>query len=234
MEKNSITQRQIITTEDGSSSLKLCHFNEQFHSIHGAMRESMHIFINTGLKSFSQRRISVFEMGFGTGLNALLTLLYSMDKQVDYYAIEAFPLNENEYLSLNYVDLVYAQTKEFSSFSKKELHDFFLTMHQSESGKTVQITPNFHFNKEIIRLEDKIFKNQIFDIVYFDAFSPETQPELWEYQIFEKIYAAMSKGGVLITYCAKGVVKRTLKKIEFTVESLPGTVGKREIIRVVK
>jgi tRNA U34 5-methylaminomethyl-2-thiouridine-forming methyltransferase MnmC len=232
MEKNNMTQRQIITTEDGSSSLKLNHFEEQFHSIHGAMSESLHIYIHAGFKLLLQHRISIFEMGFGTGLNALLTLAHSTNKQVHYHTIEAFPLHQNEYLALNYVDLVYAQGQK--SFSKEELYHFFVAMHQSESGVTLQMTPYFSFTKEIIRLEEKTFENQSFDLVYFDAFSPETQPELWDDSVFEKLYAAMQQESILITYCAKGTVKRSLKKAGFRVESLPGPTGKREITKAIK
>ena len=234
MKEDIMVQRQIIITEDGSSSLKLTHFNEQFHSIHGAMAESVHIFINNGLKSLAQSRISVFEMGFGTGLNALLTLVHNAEKQINYHTVEAFPLRKNEYLLLNYVDILNAQFPHPFPFSKEELHHFFITMHQSENGKTVQITPHFYFTKEMIRMEDKIFENQDFDIIYFDAFSPETQPELWSNPIFEKLYAAMRKDGIFITYCAKGAVKRALKNVGFIVETLPGPVGKREITRARK
>ena len=229
MKKNTFLKRHLTFTKDGSSSLKLNCFDEYFHSVHGAIGESMHVYIHAGLEALSQQQISVFEMGFGTGLNALLTLVYGKNKQIDYQTIEIFPLVEREYLSLNYVDLVCTQA--VSSFSKEKLHNSFLTMHQSKSGETIQISPNFRFTKEIIHLEEKIFEPQSFDIVYFDAFSPETQPELWNDQVFEKLCAAMRKGGVLTTYCAKGTVKRSLKRAGFTIENLPGPTGKREITR---
>ena len=234
MGKNIFLQRQIITTEDGSCSLKLNHFDEQFHSVHGAMAESMHIYIHSGLKSLSQQQISVFEMGFGTGLNALLTLAHSADKQIHYHTVEAFPLNENEYLSLNYIDSIFAQFQDIFPFSKEELQQFFIAMHKSENGEILQITPNFHFKKEIILLENKTWDDTPFDLIYFDAFSPETQPELWNDSVFEKLYAILHEGGVLTTYCAKGVVKRSLKKAGFIVDSLPGPTGKREITKAVK
>ncbi len=234
MEKNSIAQRKIIVTEDGSFSLKLDCYDEQFHSIHGAVSESRHIFIDAGLKAFSQPELSIFEMGFGTGINALLTFVHGHDQNIDYHTIEAFPLEEDEYLLLHNVELIYQQCKDIISLSKAELQEVFLRMHRSRDGERVQIAPNFSFTKEIVRLEDKIFRNNTFDLIYFDAFSPNIQPHLWSDEIFEKIFLAMRKNGIFTTYCAKGVVKRSLKKAGFTVEGLPGPVGKREITRARK
>ncbi|MDL2307994.1 tRNA (5-methylaminomethyl-2-thiouridine)(34)-methyltransferase MnmD [Bacteroidales bacterium OttesenSCG-928-B11] len=218
------TKRTITISEDGSSSLRIEGTDEHFHSVHGAYNESMHVYINAGLKMMGEKReIAVLDVGFGTGLNALLTLVNQDNRVIHYHGIEAYPLQENEFKALNYTSIV-----------GKKWDEIFRYIHVLKSDDEVEISSNFFFKKSIIKLEDICLFAGKYDIVYFDAFSPDLQPELWSEEIFRKIYKAMVDGGILMTYCAKGWVKRVMKTVGFTVEGLPGPIGKREISRGVK
>lgn len=216
--------RQIIETEDGSSSIKLGDFDEQFHSIHGAISESEHIFIRSGLAQFpADARLNILEIGFGTGLNALLTLHHRSGRRISYHTVEAYPLDYQEVSALNYVDKI-----------DESLRAAFLRMHAAGDGEIVELASGFSFQKRLCRLQDADFQADTYDLVYFDAFSPNTQPELWSASIFAKMWLSMRVGGILVTYCAKGSVKRAFRSVGFVVEGLPGPVGKREITRCVK
>lgn len=219
-----IRKRSILITEDGSTTLKLCDFDEQFHSLHGAVNESMHVYINAGLQYFIEKEnINILEMGFGTGLNAILTIQRRNNRTIAYHGIEAFPLNDEEINNLNFQD-----------FIDPELYEVFQQLHQCNENEWIEPYNNFKFKKSIIKLEDILLENDFYDLVYYDAFSPDIQPELWDEIALKKIYRSMKKKSVLVTYCAKGSVKRVMKVVGFEVEGLPGPVGKREISRCIK
>ena len=219
--------REIVQTADGSNTLYIPDLDEHYHSKFGAIQESKHIFIEAGLKYFLQNfippkeKISVFEVGLGTGLNALLTAieLESLKVNVHYTALEAYPLNSEEINSLNYTESLppLAQT-------------IFQQIHQAEWNQGVQVRPHFYLEKRKGFLQEWN-TDMKFDLVYFDAFAPEVQPDLWTQTIFEKLFSKMNQNGVLVTYCVKGDVKRALKSSGWKIEKLPGPPGKREIIR---
>ena len=217
-------EREIVLTEDGSHTIKLGGRVECYHSTYGAIQESEHIFINCALKPAINGKTDfrIFEVGFGTGLNAFLTCMHLIDEDINviYDSIEAYPVEEELWGKLNYAD-------NTNIANGKLLFD---SMHQAEWGKAVVITPNFILNKHVEKLELFNFKEK-YDVVYFDAFDPSFQPELWTEEVFQKIFNAMNTNGVLTTYCAKGTVKRALKSVGFVIEGLSGPKGKREITR---
>ncbi len=212
---------KIIQTEDLSNTLFSKKFGEHYHSIHGAMNESMHIFINAGLKQIKKKRISIFEMGFGTGLNALLTLKEALENNIiiDYTTLEKYPIEENIALNLNY--------------AKNELQTYFLSMHKNEWGLETKISKHFLLTKIKQSIID-FQHNKKYDLVYYDAFSPDIQPDLWSTEIFESLYNSMNNEGIFVTYTVKGTVKRALKSVGFQIEKLPGPIGKREILKATK
>jgi tRNA U34 5-methylaminomethyl-2-thiouridine-forming methyltransferase MnmC len=221
-------KRHIVTTEDGSNSVFDESLNEHFHSVHGALQESNHIFVGTGLSAAAQLfdKLNILEVGFGTGLNALLTLAAPIitNRIVNYTAIEPFPLPEEIVLELNYtINPAY-----------NPYRDLFLKMHKQPPGIPVHLTPLFKFNRLKKKVEELQFEGPEFNLVYFDAFSPQVQPELWTTEIFASIYNCIQTGGLLVTYSCKGSVKRSLKEAGFKVEQLPGPPGKREITRAGK
>jgi len=216
---------ELKITSDGSHTIFLKELNETYHSSHGAIQEAKHIFIEAGLKHKQQlSEINILEVGFGTGLNTILTLIEEQKAPLIYTTIEKFPLNISIIKKLNYstqLNLTATQEK------------LFLKLHTCTFKKNYYLTPTFHFFKINVDLVNYQPSTK-FDIVYFDAFSPEKQPELWQQCIFDKIYASMNRNGILVTYCAKGIVKRALITSGFSVEKLPGPPGKREIIRAIK
>jgi tRNA U34 5-methylaminomethyl-2-thiouridine-forming methyltransferase MnmC len=215
----------IIETEDGSHSLYSEQFAVGYHSIYGAIQESQHVFIQAGLAPALAIKpsIRVFEMGFGSGLNAYLSLLFLNDQQKSIYfeSIEAFPIPLAQAASLNYASLL------------KGSIDDFLALHQAPWNEPTVITPQFTLCKYAGTVQASPLGGD-FDVVFFDAFAPSSQPELWEPSVFRKIYEAMAPGGIFVTYCAKGVVKRSLRAIGFQVEGIPGPPGKREMTRAIK
>jgi len=221
--------REIRITEDGSTTLELIGLNEHFHSTHGAIQESMHIFIQNGLlqKAKEKRELRIFEMGFGTGLNALLTLIESSKNNliIDYLTIEAYPVEIELIKQLNFPQQLYLEELEKHNFYK---------LHTSLWNQKTEISPNFHFEKQNLKLEEISLEAEAIDLVYFDAFNPDLQPDLWTEEVFSKIYFAMKPAGILMTYSAKGKVKRALKSAGFILNSLPGPIGKREITQAVK
>lgn len=218
----SIVKREIITTSDGSSSLFVQEMGETFHSRHGAVQESVHVYIKNGLQRMEKKEISVLEFGFGTGLNALLTLDYAIHNNLKIYyeTIEAYPLQPAEYELLNYNDFV--QT----NFSLTKLH-------QAEWDKIIAIDPLFTILKHRKKIET-FCNEKVFDLVYFDVFGYDYQPELWRKEILEKAYMALAKNGIFVTYACKGIVNRTLKEIGFEVHKTLGPPGKREMVVAVK
>lgn len=214
---------EIILTEDGSNSIKNTIIDECYHSTSGAIDESQHIFIQNGLKAINKTSINTLEIGFGTGLNALLTQIECDKNKINnnYHSIENLPISSKDYKTLNYCKQL------------KIKDDIFLKMHNSDWEKETHISKYFNLLKINIDLQIFNLKTK-YDLVYFDAFSPNKQPELWTYNIFKKLYENLNTNGILITYCAKGVVKRTLKEVGFEIKSLPGPIGKREITQAKK
>lgn len=211
----------MIYTEDGSMTLRNAMVDECYHSVHGAMAESQFIFIQSGLRQCPKNEISVFEVGFGTGLNAWLAAKEAeeTDKKMRYTSIELYPLEAEIYRQLNYVP--------------EDKKADFLKLHDCPWNQPVQVFPNFELRKIDVSLIDWNF-DETYDVIFFDAFSPEKQPEMWSEAVFAKLYKAMNSGAILTTYCVKGIVRRRLQAIGFTVERLPGPVGKRQILRAVK
>lgn len=215
-------KRIIEKTEDGSATLFVPELNEHYHSVKGARTESQHIFIDMGLKAVTVPQPHILEIGFGTGLNALLTLETAEEEQrpVHYTGIELYPLAWEEVDALKYSD-----------------HPLFRTLHTVPWEEDVAVTPYFTLKKvqaDFRKWETFNFPLP-FDVIYFDAFAPEKQPEMWDEQLFRSIYASMNTGGVLTTYCAKGMIRRMLQAMGFKVERLPGPPGgKREILRATK
>ena len=225
-------KREIITTGDGSKTIHIPEWNEQYHSKHGAVQEARHVFLETGLQNYidrpsynTTRTINILEMGFGTGLNALLTFFKAKDKGVSitYTGVEAFPITKNEVTAMDYAALL----------DHPDAHSVYQALHSCPWEISNPISEIFLFTKR-----EQTFKNisdsACFDLVYFDAFGPRVQPELWTEAIFLKMYQALREGGVLTTYCAQGAARRAMQAVGFTVERLPGPPGKREMLRATK
>jgi len=228
-------KKSLIITKDGSHTVSIPEMNVSYHSLHGAIQESMHVFIHEGLRFFITKNptteIHVLEMGFGTGLNALLSLMEaSRNLNIHYTAIELFPLTIEEVKTLNYCE----------QLKREDLLTSFGIMHHCEWERDVAINPFFTIHKLQLSLLD-IGNSIIFhdsslrpDIIYFDAFAPAAQPELWTREVFKMLYSILKGNGVLVTYCSKGEVRRAMQSAGFVVEKVPGPPGKREIIRAVK
>jgi len=215
--------KEFVITEDGSHTIYLPEMDEHYHSTHGAIQESLHIYINQGLLQIANQEISILEIGFGTGLNAYLTYSYAENKKlkINYFSIEKFPLGETDYLKLNYPQNIFP---EYSAVFEK--------IHRSEWNKIVEISPEFSLQKVHADLLSFEF-NQLpqFDLVYFDAFAPGKQPEMWTDEIIQKVSDCVKKDGILVTYCAKGSVRRSFSAAGFQMERIPGPTGKKEILR---
>lgn len=215
-------KREIIITSDGSTTIHLPDWNEQYHSIHGAIQEAKHVFIKNGLNFISSDEISILEIGFGTGLNCFITFLETQ-KKINYVGIEAYPVNKEEAKKMNYIT-------ELNAEKYKSLFD---KIHSISWGKTHKITSNFTLTKRKEFFKD-ISDNNKFNLIYFDAFGARVQPELWTEEIFQKMYKALKINGVLVTYAAKGSVRRAMLSVGFSVERLQGPPGKREMLRATK
>ncbi len=215
---------ELLKTKDGSDTLYMKELGEHYHSTYGAIQESMHVFIQNGLKLCSNSPLTIFEVGFGTGLNAFLTYLESLQsgKTIQYISIEKFPVPRNVWELLNYPGIL----------SHGEI---FRAMHLAEWNEKIRLGKNFTIKKILGDMTNFDFDLQPhFDLIYFDAFSPEKQPELWEKSIFKKLYDQTVPFGKLVTYCSKGSVRRALKDSGYITERLPGPPGKREILRASK
>ncbi|WP_417885692.1 tRNA (5-methylaminomethyl-2-thiouridine)(34)-methyltransferase MnmD [Zunongwangia sp.] len=220
-------ERKIIRTADGSVTIHLPELDEQYHSKHGAIQEAMHVYIEMGLRfeNINQKSsISILEIGFGTGLNALLTILNGSEHAIQYTGVEAYPVSEEEIKSLDYPD-------NLTNF--KDARNYFEKLHNAEWGQQTAISSIFDLKKRKQDFKD-IQDINAFDLIYFDAFGARVQPELWTVAIFEKMYNALKKEGLLVTYAAKGSVRRAMQEVGFKVERLPGPPGKREMLRAVK
>jgi tRNA U34 5-methylaminomethyl-2-thiouridine-forming methyltransferase MnmC len=219
-----ILRREIKLTEDGSKTLHIPDWNENYHSSHGAVQEAKHVFLKYGLdEKINQEEVSIFEVGFGTGLNAILTYEHSHKKSVhiNYDSIEAYPVTQEEIEMLSYETL----------FEDDLIIEIYKRIHEVDWNNSEEITPTFSLHKIHQKLEDYTFESGVYDVIYFDAFGPRVQEGMWSIDHFEKLYKALKPGGIFVTYCAKGQVKRDLKSVGFLVESLPGPPGKREMTR---
>ena len=218
-------EREIIKTLDGSTTIHLKEWDECYHSKHGAIQEAKHVFIKNGLSLFENNPVSILEIGFGTGLNAFITFLESIEKnqKIDYVGVEAYPVNAEEVLAMNYVE----------ELDALKFHNIFEKMHKCEWDNKVEICDQFSLTKRK-QFFDEINDFETFDLIYFDAFGYRVQPDLWSTEIFQKMYNSLKPNGVLVTYAARGVVKRSMIEVGFTVEKLAGPPGKREMFRAFK
>ena len=218
-------KREIIQTLDGSTTIQLTEWNECYHSKHGAIQEAKHVFIKNGLDLFqNQDSISILEIGFGTGLNAFITFLETINKEkVNYVGVEAYPISQEEIAQMNYVS-------ELDSEMYQEIFD---KMHSCDWENQQTITENFLLTKRKLFFQDIEDKNQ-FDLIYFDAFGFPLQPELWSEVIFKKMYDALLPKGTLVTYACRSSIKNAMLSVGFSIEKLPGAPGKREMLRATK
>ncbi len=215
---------ELIITEDGSHSLYVPELNEHYHSLHGAVNESNHVFIKEGLLRLNKEQLSIFEVGFGTGLNAFLTynMATELNLRVVYHTIDTYRLPESLFAKLNYPEICLVEDK-----------DPFLKIHNSEWNSKVRLSDQFELLKISADIRDYTL-DSMYDLIYFDAFAPDKQPELWEFPVFEKIFSSMKPGGILVTYSAKGDVRRLLCRIGFSVEKRPGPGRKRHMTLAIK
>ncbi|WP_294080593.1 tRNA (5-methylaminomethyl-2-thiouridine)(34)-methyltransferase MnmD [Proteiniphilum sp. UBA5384] len=220
-------QHIIEITEDGSHTLYVPELDEHYHSTHGAIRESLHVYLEAALHHCGKSEVNLLEIGFGTGLNAFLTLLdiEKTEKTIRYTTLERYP-----------VSFVDAQMFNYSKLVDPTQEEKFMRLHSCLWGDWVEITSHFHLKK--LQMDASSPENfqpeELFDVIYYDAFAPEKQPAMWTQEIFNRLYALSNQGAVLTTYCAKGVVRRMLQASGFVVERLSGPPGKREILRAVK
>lgn len=222
-------KREIITTKDGSKTLKINELNECYHSSHGALQEAEHVFIKNGLNLIKKSEINILEMGFGTGLNVLVTFAQFLKNltplKINYFGIEKYPVSEAEMVSLGYETL----------FSDEKVKDFHQKVHHSEWEKLIEIVPHFSLKK--INADffdvDKLDLPEI-DLVYYDCFGARVQPDLWEKPLFEKVVRVMNDDALLTTYSSKGSVRRTLQELGLKVEKKAGPPGKREMLNAWK
>jgi len=217
---------KIITTEDGSHSLFDEELNETYHSTRGARGESLHVFIKEGLECWQSQNqadsIRILEIGLGTGLNALLTATWTKEhnQKIQFTSLEPFPIEHSVYEKLNYHE----------SDSQKQL---LLDIHQTAWEQDIKLDENFQFHKAQTKLEH-FHSSSTFDLIYFDAFAPSKQPEVWSLENLKKCFSMLNVGGVLTTYCAQGQFKRNLVEAGFDVETLQGAMGKKEMVRAIK
>ena len=223
-------EKTIILTKDGSHTVSIPGLNVTYHSHHGAIQESMHVFINAGLAlALEQQRpvTNVLEMGLGTGLNALLTLIEAerSGTHIHYTAIEKYPLAEREVQQLNYC----------ARLNREDLVPVFEKIHTSEWGESIALSKHFTLEKIATDLTGFNPKHKRpYHLVYFDAFAPAAQPELWTKDIFEKLFQGLEPRGALVTYCSKSIVRAAMQSAGFKVEKLPGPPGKREMVRATR
>lgn len=220
-------EREIQITGDGSATIAIPEMQVTYHSRHGAIQESMHVFIEAGLKPLLHHyeTLHIFEMGFGTGLNALLTVLCAQEKQqkISYEAVEAYPLEPALAEKLNYHE----------QLQQSQVKATLNTLHTAPWGQPIPLSPWFTLHKHNSTLAN-LSIGQRFHLIYYDAFAPSAQPELWTVEIFTQLFNLLREGGVLVTYCSKGNVRRAMQTAGFLVEKIPGPPGKREMVRARK
>lgn len=217
-------KKELWITEDGSHTLYISELDEPYHSIHGAIQESQHVFIEQGFRTLNKPSLNILELGFGTGLNALLTLAEAKKRgiQVIYHGIEKYPLEEEEYRHLNYEDFINGVPR-----------GMLMKMHESHWGQAARLTEDFTLTKELNDIGTVSPKGP-YDLVYFDAFAPQKQANLWTEPVFRSISRAVKPGGVLVTYTSMGSVRRALISCDFDVKRVPGPPGKRHMLRASK
>jgi len=235
-------KRELIKSADGSNTLRLAEYDESYHSVNGALTESNYIFIGCGLKYYTEnvsiKEITILEIGFGTGLNCLLSAIFAFKNReirINYSGIEKYPVTDEEFHSLNHIESILAQADLFFSAEEvNEIRKINEMIQLTDWDKCVDILPNFTLIK--INSDILLYKGdgQINDIVYFDAFSPGSQPELWTREVFGEIYSSVKTGGILVTYSSKGIVKQALRESGFDVSRLNGPPGKRHIVRATR
>lgn len=213
---------EIKLSNDGSHTLYVSDLDEHYHSVNGAVNESIHVFINAGLNQIKHKEVRILEFGFGTGLNALLTAVNSKGKDIYYHTLEKYPIENKVINELNY-----------SSLFEGKYASVFERIHQADWGTEQKVVDHFFITKQLIDFKEVILKNK-YHLIYFDAFAPDVQPKLWTKEIFSKAYEALFSGGIITTYCAKGVVRRIMQEVGFKVERLAGPPGKREMLRAIK
>ena len=222
-----MSDTEIIITADGSHSLRNRVMDETYHSVHGAVQESLHVFIKSGLDFLMGQShspdVRILEMGLGTGLNAFLTCRHVAEgkQKIFYTSVEAFPLEEDVWSKLNYAD-------------SPDLKSIFARLHQVSWESFQSLSPNFQIRKVRAKMQEMNLEPESFDLVYYDAFAPSKQPEMWELPILKNVADSMKPGGVFVTYCAKGQLKRDLVSVGLKVETLQGPPGKKEMIRAHK
>lgn len=218
-------KRSIIQTKDGSTTIHIEDLDECYHSRFGAIQEGQHVFIKNGLSLFKNKTVSILEIGFGTGLNAFLTFLEykNLNQKINYVGIEAYPITLAEAELMNYS----------SELNVSESENVFCQLHQYAWNENHFLDQDFTFIKKHQFIED-IIDTQKHDLIYFDAFGYDVQPELWSLMIFQKMFDALKSNGILVTYAARGVIKRNMIEAGFVVEKLEGAPGKREMFRAIK
>jgi len=222
---NNTLEREILRTSDGSTTIHIKDWDECYHSKHGAIQEAKHVFIKNGLALFPNQNVSILEIGFGTGLNAFITFLEAqqLNQTIDYVGVEAYPISEEELQSMNYLD-------ELDAVDSKSIFDKMHAMNWDEKNVLsdgFSLTKRKQFFEEIDDVEK-------FDLIYFDAFGYRVQPELWSVDVFKRMFKSLKNNSVLVTYAARGVIKRNMIEAGFTVEKLAGPPGKREMFRARK
>jgi tRNA U34 5-methylaminomethyl-2-thiouridine-forming methyltransferase MnmC len=222
--------REIIITQDGSTTIHLPDWNESYHSKHGAIQEAYHVFIKNGLDHFNQDEISIMEIGFGTGLNAIITLLEAEKRKikVNYCGVEAYPVDLEETKQLNYVEYLKSEV-----LSKEDIQNCFNQLHQIDWEVTQQLSTYFSIQKRQ-QFFHEIDTIEQFDLIYFDAFGYRVQPELWSEEIFRKMYQALKNDGLLTTYACRSVIKKDMELCGFLTQKLSGAPGKREMLNAKK
>lgn len=224
-----MSSREIRVTGDGSHTIYVPELNESYHSTHGAVQESLHVFIDAGIRYYLQDNapgeLQIFEVGFGTGLNAVLAAIFAEQELTNVYfeSIEAYPISGKEVDALNYPQVLRGE----------HANQLFQNIHESNWEESLAMSDRFSIKKVNISIQDYQANNR-FHICFFDAFAPSKQPEMWELDVLKKIHNLLVPGGVFVTYCAKGQLKRDLKKLGFEVQSIPGPPGKKEMVRAIK
>ena len=219
---------KIIKTSDGSHTIYDESLNETYHSIHGSINESNHVYVNAGLKQFiyesRKKHVNILEVGFGTGLNFLLLydFLKKRNIKVDYHTIEPNPLNDSVLEKLNFSKII------------GSVDEIFKIIHKSKTDELVEIDKKITFLKSVDTIENIKLKERKYDIIFFDAFAPSKQPDIWSYNNLNKIHSSMGEDSILVTYCSSGKFKKTLHDLGFKVEVLDGPKGKKEMVRVRK
>jgi tRNA U34 5-methylaminomethyl-2-thiouridine-forming methyltransferase MnmC len=218
-------KREILITADGSTTIRIPDWDENYHSSHGAIQEAKHVFIANGLDLFkNQAEISILEIGFGTGLNAFITFLETQNKEkVNYVGVEAYPISQDEVNQMNYP----------SELKANSFTSIFENLHNCDWEQEIAITSQFKLTKRQQLFQDIEDRNQ-YNLIYFDAFGFPLQPELWSELIFKKMFDALLSNGVLVTYACRTSIKNAMITAGFTIEKLPGAPGKREMLRATK